>query len=75
MRTSLYFYDRCHICGKVCTQHSTLRVHLKFHEEASFDCSVCGKKLKTEKSLRWNNFRTLKPPDSNKTCPFLDSKP
>ena len=42
---------QCQHCGKNCGNLSTLKIHMRKHEEPQFKCGFCKKMLKSKKSL------------------------
>lgn len=47
----------CHICSKVFPTEFRLRIHLKIHQEKSFECDLCPLKFKTRQEVRIHILR------------------
>lgn len=41
----------CPICGRVCSQSSVLKLHMRIHQKVHMMCPKCGKKFETEDNI------------------------
>lgn len=47
----------CNVCAKEFVYASFLREHMIKHSKGQYKCEVCGNTFKSQKGLKWHNYR------------------